>query len=223
MATLHPAVSVAASSLFSLCCPRNSSHVWFMLLFVPCWVLLSLSESFLIFGLLTLMERAEFFLNGSAETFLRSSSFSQSPVLDIVSVTFASIEFLLPFCHPVTQRCIYLFRKNENTFHLKQKTNLLYTEVSTNVLWKIVWQVKMEAAPQLYSCTFTSNCSVQLWNVTQRTCCRLTERPEKSFAPGFSLCQNLGILILQMRESLTDRPWDSDGWSPVGTDRVQVV
>lgn len=105
-----------------------------MLLFVPCLALLSLSESFLIFGLLTLMERAEVFLNGSAEPFLRSSSFSQSPVSDIVCVIFVSTEFLLPFSHPVTQLCIYLFRKNENTFHLYQKINVLYTEISTNVL-----------------------------------------------------------------------------------------
>lgn len=101
---------------------------------MPCLLLLSLSESFLIFGLLTLVESADVFLNGSAKTFLRSSSFSQPLVIDIVCVTF---EFLLPFCHPVTQRRTYLFRKSENTFHLYQKINVLYTEFSTNLLWKI--------------------------------------------------------------------------------------
>lgn len=212
MATFHPPVSVAASRSVSLGWPRNPSHLWFLLLFVPCLLLLSLSESFLIFGLLTLIERADVFLNGSAKTFLRSSSFSQPLVFDVVGVTF---EFLLPFCHPVTQRCTYSFRKSENTFHLYQQVNVLYTEFSTNVLWKFVWQVKMEAAFQpycLYKLPAPAVCSYQMWH-TQKLL-----QVEKGFAPGFSLCQTWGILVPQI-----SRPWESDGWSPGGTARVKVI
>lgn len=68
------------------------------------------------------MEQAGVFLNLSAETFLRSSSFSQAFVLDIACIASVSIELHSPFCHPVTQHC----RKTENIFHLYQKINVLY-------------------------------------------------------------------------------------------------
>lgn len=33
---------------------------------------------------------------------------------------------------------------------------------------------------------------------TKTTCCRVTQRLEKGFAPGFSFCQKLGILVPQI-------------------------
>lgn len=49
---------------------------------------------------------------------------------------------------------------------------------------------------------------------TKTTCCRVTERHEKGFAPGFSLCQNLRILDPQI--SRLPWSWESDGWSTEG-------
>lgn len=42
---------------------------------------------------------------------------------------------------------------------------------------------------------------------TKTTCCRVTERHEKGFAPGFSLCQNLRILVPQ----ISRLPWQVMG------------
>lgn len=75
---------------------------------------------------LTLMEQACVFFYLTAETLLRSGTFSQSFVSDIAGIASVSFPFNLPFCQPVTQHCICLFR-SENLFHFYQKINVWQT------------------------------------------------------------------------------------------------